>query len=160
MFVSARVYATEDECKVREAIVKFVNLKTIEFFRGEEYDSLNGRGEGKQCLTRLRSALRKQKTLDVARSYIMRRLTPVGFSFEINKQAAYVGAVVFCSDSSESPLGSISFRVDTSDPQTLLDWLATPTVDGVPVDELRQGDIQRQAVKSKRNRWKSLEDSL
>jgi predicted RNA binding protein with dsRBD fold (UPF0201 family) len=156
--VEARVYVTEDEQKVREALTKFIELDTVEYFKGDDYGSLRGKGSGKQCLMPLRNALRRQRTLDVARSYITRSLTPVGFNFEINKQAAYAGSVVFCSDPSESPLGPISIRVGTSAPQMLLDWLATPTIDGVPIDELRQRNFKRQTVKGRRNTRESFDD--
>ena len=56
--------------------------------------------------------------------------------FKIHKQAAYVGKISFIDDDRESPLGAITFTIETSDPERLIDWLAPKTSMGKPLWEI------------------------
>lgn len=154
-----RVYITEDRDRVVRALenmARFPQIETVE--EHDHYSVLQGVSNEKESLEPLRRILRTQRTLEVARSYMLRTLTPTSFSFELHKQAAYAGAAVFCSVPSESPLGPISFRVESDNPQAILDWLATPTVDGVPIDELGKRNIKRKPIRGHDD--VSIEDEL
>jgi predicted RNA binding protein with dsRBD fold (UPF0201 family) len=142
-----RVYVTEDRDRVVRALANMVRVAQIDSVeKTDVYELLRAVGHGKESLEPLRNTLRRQRTLDAARSYIARGMGPNRLDFHLHKQAAYVGAAVFCSTQSESPLGPISIRVECGDPQAVLDWLATPTVDGVPIDELGKRHIKRKPV--------------
>ena len=148
-----RVYITEDREKVVRAVTNMVRLPHLETIeRTDLYDLLEGVAYGRESLESLRRIIRNQKTLDVARSYMVRTMGDRSFSFDLHKQAAYVGVAVFCSTHSESPLGPISFRVEAENPQAVLDWLATPTVDGVPIDELAKRNLKRKPVRRHNDR--------
>lgn len=148
--VETKVYVTEEVEKVKSAIYAIFDKLDLNYTQpknNDEYGVLFGEAEGVDALAKLRQTLRRQKTLDAARSYLLRGLSESGFRFELNKQAAYAGWAVFCSDSSESPLGSISVSVECDNPMSVIDWLATPTIDGVPIDELGKRNIKRKTVK-------------
>lgn len=154
-----RLYVTEDRDRVLRALSNMASFPQIEEVeRHQHYSVLQGVSHEKESLEPLRRTLRSQRTLDVARSYMLRTLTASSFTFDLHKQAAYVGVAVFCSTPSESPLGPISFRVEAEEPQAVLDWLATPTVDGVPIDELGKRNLKRKAVRSHND--VSVEDEL
>ncbi|MEM0120071.1 MAG: RNA-binding domain-containing protein [Thermoprotei archaeon] len=146
--VRVRVYVTEDRDRVIRAVANMVRLPQFEVVEKTElYEVLEGVAYGRECLEPIRRAIRHQKTLDAARSYMIHNMREHSFSFELHKQAAYVGVAVFCSNQSESPLGPISIRIEAENPQAVLDWLATPTVDGVPIDELGKRGLKGKPVR-------------
>lgn len=150
MLVSARVYVTEEVESVRESIRKFFTLSSLRYVEPacfEDFGVLTGEGRGAASLAGLREALRAQRTLDAARSYMSKGLGPSMVEFMMNKQAAHAGWAVLCSSDAESPLGAILVKVWTNDIQRLLDWVATPTLDGVPLDMLEEGHVHRKPVR-------------
>lgn len=154
-----KVYVTEDRDRVLKALENMARFPKIEAV--EEHDDhtvLQGVSDSKESLEPLRRILRSQRTLEVARSYMLRTLTHNSFSFDLHKQAAYVGVAVFCSTPTESPLGPISFRIESNNPQAILDWLATPTINGVPIDELGKRDLKRKTIRGDKN--VSIDDEL
>jgi len=145
---SVRVYVTEDHEKVVRAVKNMAQFPNFEVLEDNDlYAVLQAISHDRSTLEPLRRILRSQKTLDVARSYMSHTLNSESFSFNLHKQAAYMGFAVFCSAPTESPLGPISFKIKSSNPQALLDWLATPTVDGVPIDELGKRNFKRKPVR-------------
>lgn len=132
--VSADVFPTEDPEKVASCVRMFARLGLLEYSRGVGRDSLHGKGKGPASLEPLRNALRRQRTLDVARANILRGLTGSATYFSLHKQAAYAGHAVFVSSDSESPLGAVRFEVVCDNLPALVDWLATKTVRGEPAD--------------------------
>ena len=56
--------------------------------------------------------------------------------FHVHKQAAYVGVLTFVTVTKESPLGPITFVVETDNVRQLIDWLAPRTIRGQRVYEV------------------------
>lgn len=119
LMVRARMYPTEDEEKVREAIR---NLFDVEVSR--EGAHLVGRGEERASLNRFYTLLRSQGILDSAREVLIKNAEGGQLSFRLNKQAACAGAVNFDGD---SYLGSIHVTIADSNVAELIDWLAPST---------------------------------
>jgi predicted RNA binding protein with dsRBD fold (UPF0201 family) len=80
--------------------------------------------------------LREQEILDTARREFHRRADEAGFSFALKKQAAFQGVVNFAVGT-PGELGDIEVHVSVREPsvETLVDHVAPPTEEGVPIDE-------------------------
>lgn len=135
--VEAEVRATENPDKVRQAIQQLFSVDVRLLQMG---DSQVARGEGGgEALDKFRQRLREQRILDAARKYLLRGREEGRISFYLNKQAAYVGKVSFCSFKyGESPLGAITVSIEARDVDAVISWLAPRTVRGVPVEEVSE----------------------
>ncbi len=126
--VEAVLNPTEDTEKVKRAMLNIVpTLDSWEVRDGR----LRARTEDLKALSRLYELLRGQAILDTAREKLEEGLFGDEIIVEINKQAAYAGVVNF---NEESPLGSITLIIKTSNPKRLIKWLAPRTRDGIPVE--------------------------
>ncbi|MCX8170079.1 MAG: hypothetical protein N3D72_03200 [Candidatus Methanomethyliaceae archaeon] len=135
VIVRAKLNPTEDESKLMRAIV---NLTGFENYRKEHegnFEYIIQEGD-ESLLIRLRELLRRERILDAARRVIMQGVEGQTITFHLNRQVAYVGHISFCKPEGESPLGPITFHIWTENVKELIDWLATRTIGGVPVDEL------------------------
>ncbi|MGQ9759303.1 MAG: RNA-binding domain-containing protein [Candidatus Methanomethylicaceae archaeon] len=151
VIVQTELNPTEDESKVLRAVLNVTGVQSY-----KKYVE-SGRGfivqEGDlSLLSRLRSLLRRERILDAARRVMLGGVEGSTITFYINKQAAYAGHVSFCMPEGESPLGPITFHIKTENPKALIDWLATKTIDGVPVDDLCRLESQRSAPSGRRSR--------
>jgi predicted RNA binding protein with dsRBD fold (UPF0201 family) len=141
--VRASLNPTESSEKVLKSILNLFDFKEAECER-----TSSGEKEYIICVARsisplykLRNLLRQQRILDAARSYIERGMEDTRTVFYLNKQAAFMGKVSFCTyETGESPLGAIvvSIEFENCGPEQVLDWLAPRTVDGKPVNEVAE----------------------
>ena len=129
--VSALVFPTEPEEKVRHAIENIFPGVRLHFIRQKGYVD---RLEGTAGLENLHELLRKQKILDTARSAMYKGLKDDEVSFELNKQAAYMGELNFLDH--DVALGGIYVTIKFRDPMLVVDWLAPETREGRPVEEI------------------------
>ena len=135
--VRVEVRPTENIEKVRKALYNVFEPEKLEEKTEENYRVLIAEGNCYKSLLKLHSLLRTQFILDAAREYLKRGMYDKGLVFYLNKQAAYVGVVSFCSfEYGESPLGAIVFHVETENPRRLIDWLAPRTINGRPIREI------------------------
>ena len=134
--VESVVNPTEDEAKVLAAISNVFDAK--DFIREDrgDYKVIYCEADNAKPLEKLRNLLRRERILDAARRMILAGRRGNVLVFHLNKQAAYVGHVSFCKPERESPLGPITFYIECNEIDSLVDWLATKTIGGVPVDEL------------------------
>jgi predicted RNA binding protein with dsRBD fold (UPF0201 family) len=82
-----------------------------------------------------REQLFEQRILDTARKEFLRNQTDAGFSFDLKKQAAYVGKVNF-SVGSPDELGDVHVEVTVHEPDvaSFISYLAPETEGGEPVE--------------------------
>jgi predicted RNA binding protein with dsRBD fold (UPF0201 family) len=151
VLVKVELNPTEDESKVMEAVSNLTGSSAFKRWSQGRRTYLVQEGD-EFLLTKLRSLLRRDRTLDAARRLMLRGIEGSTIIFHINKQVALAGHVTFCMPVGESPLGPITFHISTDDPKSLIEWLATRTVDGVPVDELCQSGSPRYA-RLERRTW-------
>lgn len=142
--VEAEVRPTEDEGKVAGAISNMTGSTLLTHSQRGQRLFLVQEGD-ESLLVRLRQLLRSERILDAARKMMLKGIQGTRFSFYLNKQVAFSGHVSFCMPEGESPLGPIKFTVDADDPKSFIDWLATRTVDGRPVDEICRSGSPRSA---------------
>lgn len=133
--VWAPVHPTEDRAKVQSAIDNiFAGLE----FQFRETQGMTARlvGSGDQdSLVVLHGMLRSRKILDTARRHIL--IDGDTLSFSLNKQAAAAGKASFSPD--DEPLGSIFVEIFTQsieEAKKVIDWLAPPTREGLPMFEI------------------------
>ncbi len=144
VIVEAEVNPTEDEAKVAKAVTSLTGSDV--FRRVKQGNKLFLVQEGDaSLLSQFRALLRRERILDAARKIMQRNVEGDRIMFWINKQVATVDHISFCRPEGESPLGPISFTVLTPNPNSFIEWLATRTLDGIPVDELCQSGFQRYA---------------
>ncbi len=133
VLVRAEVNPTEDEAKVRAAVTNLTSSSV--FRRSKEGRRVLLVQEGDRgLLSNLRTLLRRERILDAARKMIHRGMEGGTVTFCMNKQVAFAGHASFCRPTGESPMGPITFCITDDDPYSLIEWLATRTVDGIPVD--------------------------
>jgi predicted RNA binding protein with dsRBD fold (UPF0201 family)/adenylate kinase family enzyme len=129
--VSALVFPTEPEEKVRHAVENIFPDAKLRLIQEKGYVD---RLEGSAGLDNLHELLRKQKILDTARSAMYDGLNGREISFELNKQAAYIGELNFLDH--DVALGGIYVNIEYKDPELIINWLAPQTSEGRPVGEI------------------------
>jgi predicted RNA binding protein with dsRBD fold (UPF0201 family) len=140
--VEADLYPTEAEDKVKEAVYNLTGSRDFKRWSQGKRSYLTQEG-GESLLARLRTLIRRERILDASRKILRRGIQGSSVKFYVNKQVAFVGHLSFCQANGESSMGPISFYISTDDPNSLIEWLATRTIDGVPVDELCQSGSRR-----------------
>jgi len=147
----AEINPTEDEARVRAAVTNLTGV--TQFSRVVEgRKAILLQEGGRDLLTHFRGLLRRERILDAARKIMRRGIQANTLTFFVNKQVAYAGHVSFCRPVGESPMGPISFDISDEDPNSLIEWMATKTVDGIPVDESCPSGYRRSARSEKRTR--------
>lgn len=129
--VSALVFPTEREEKVREAVEHIFPGARLHLIKQKGFVD---RLEGTAKPDHLHELLRKQKILDTARSAMKRGMADREVSFQLNKQAAYMGDLNFLDH--DVALGGIYINIECEDPLHVIDWLAPETREGKPIQEI------------------------
>ncbi len=129
--VSALVFPTEPEEKVRHAVGNIFPDAKLHMIQQKGYVD---RLEGTSGLDHLHELLRRQKILDTARSAMYKGLKDDEISFELNKQAAYMGELNFLDH--DVALGGIYVTIKFREPMLIIDWLAPETREGKPLEEI------------------------
>jgi len=125
--VYSSVRPTERVEKVASAIENIFPgmVMDIRADRIEAYDGL-------ESLKNLHKLLREQSILDTARGVMLRGRVGETISFQLNKQAAFMGIVSFPPE--EEALGSLHVQIIGG--ERIIDWLAPETENGVPIKEI------------------------
>jgi predicted RNA binding protein with dsRBD fold (UPF0201 family) len=88
--------------------------------------------DGLESLRNLHKLLREQSILDTARGVMLRGRVGEAVSFQLNKQAAFMGIVSFPPE--EEALGSLHVQIMGG--EMVINWLAPETENGVPINEI------------------------
>jgi len=133
--VEAEVRPTEDPEKVVRAVRNLVDveLKVVEL--PELYKLVVGESSSVDSLRRLHAALRQERILDAARSYMLKNRRGNSLELKLHKQAAYAGHISLVTYDDESPLGPIRVIIASDKINDIIDWLAPPTSQGRPIWE-------------------------
>lgn len=136
--IEAEVRPTESKDKVVKALRNLFSITSLKESKEGNYIRLIASSRGAELLNKFHSLLRRQRILDAARQYLSRGKREGGVTFYLNKQVAYIGKISFCSfEYGESPLGAIVVEIKTENPDMLIDWLAPPTSEGVPIERVK-----------------------
>jgi predicted RNA binding protein with dsRBD fold (UPF0201 family) len=127
IFVETEINPTEDEEKVRKAIDNILGNAIITVKPSPKGSILNAQAKGQDALIKLRNIMCNDRVRDASRRLLFKATHGNTIVFYLNKQVAFAGHVSFCEETAESPLGPIRFRIETDDPQQLVEWLAEKT---------------------------------
>ncbi|MFW9927988.1 MAG: RNA-binding domain-containing protein [Candidatus Thorarchaeota archaeon] len=124
ILVSTDVRPSEEELLVRKAVTNI--FPSINFQLTN--NTLFGRSTQLTDLNYFSERLLKQEILDAARRIVTKKIRKNGnnstdndyIEFRINKQTAFIGKIVFCSED-ESPLGPISVKIVSTHINTIID---------------------------------------
>ena len=125
--VYSSVRPTERVEKVASAIENIFPGMVMDI-RADRIEAYNGL----ESLRNLHKLLREQSILDTARGVMLRGRVGETISFQLNKQAAFMGMVSFPPE--EEPLGSLHVQIMGG--ERVIDWLAPETENGVPINEI------------------------
>ena len=119
--VYCNINESEDVNKVKTAISNILTdiNETI------DDSSFVANSSNYESLTKIYEAMRTRKTKTAYRRHLMRNMTEDSTWFYLNKQAAFVNAVVLCDDESESPLGPIKIVLYSKNIEDVIDWLVS-----------------------------------
>ena len=127
--VWVEVNPTEDEEKVRKALLNVFNPTQLRVEESNNKKFLVAIGYGPQSLMKIYRLIKEQGIEDSARAIISRVIVSDNkIVFQVHKQAAYVGVLSFVTEGSESPLGPITFIIETNNVRQLIDWLCPRTI--------------------------------
>lgn len=115
--VKAVVNPTERADKVLKAVENL--FPNLEF--GEKDGVLSARGINKNDLATFKELLKQQQIRDTARGFLSKRIDGNKLSFQLNKQAAYMGKVNFVDF--DIALGTIRVEIKGKDLEGLVEWL-------------------------------------
>ncbi|GAB6947410.1 RNA-binding domain-containing protein [Vulcanisaeta sp. JCM 16161] len=138
--VWVEVRPTEDEEKVRRALSNVFIYDEIRIEESEGKKYIVALGNGFKSLIKVHNLIKEQGIEDSARTVLMKGIDGNRVVFHLHKQAAYAGVLTFVTEENESPLGPITFIVETNDPKRLIDWLAPRTSRGRRLYEVQPPD--------------------
>lgn len=126
-------------CRATE-VTDRVETAVTNIFPTAELTSQEGEVVGTaHSLGRLAELLRQREILDTARDEFFENLRPNGFAFTIKKQAAHEGVLTFAvGEPGELGEIEVDVRVIERTPEAVIDEVAPPTEDGVPIDPERR----------------------
>ena len=129
--VDVRIFAPVNETEIPERVIDAIHnvFPTAELRETE--DGITGTAHS---LSTLSEHLHRRAILDTARSEFFNNQRPNGFSFSIKKQPAFKNVVTF-TVGNPGELGEIDVDVHVEDPdvESVIDHIAPPTEDGVPI---------------------------
>ena len=109
---------TEDVDKVVKALSNMFDYDELEI--GDNYIQVTG---DEDSPLKLKESLEKRKIRNSARKILLKGVHDRVIFFKLNKQTAYSGVVNFAEDKI-SPLGEIRVKIETSNVEGFIDWLA------------------------------------
>ncbi|MEM4576975.1 MAG: RNA-binding domain-containing protein [Candidatus Nezhaarchaeales archaeon] len=133
--VEVEIRPTEDEEKVKRAVLNFFTPSTMRVEERGNQKILIAEADKADALKKLHSKLREQRILDAARSTMIRLSNGHKVTFYLHKQAAFMDYITFCLPEGESPLGPVKVEISEVDSRAVIDWLAPPTSKGKPLFE-------------------------
>jgi len=117
----ARLYPTEDAERVRRCLLNIFPEAVLE----EDEGTIWARTDD---LSRFKEIIRNHRILDSTRAVMLRGMTVDGITFQMNKQAAFVGKISFVEGN--APLGHIEVTIKGDALEALIDGVAPRTIDG------------------------------
>jgi predicted RNA binding protein with dsRBD fold (UPF0201 family) len=133
------VNPTEDEAKVERALRNIFPSQPIQKITAQGgMPVLRISGIGLDSLSTLRSLIRQERIRSAARSILFNRSWEQRIRIYLNKQAAYMGRVSFCEPEGESPHGPISIEIETPNPQSVIDFLASNPAQGASRESMER----------------------
>ncbi len=122
--ITVPVYPSEDIDKVKQAVSNLIKTPNFNEIQINGITYLTCVLEKISELDKLREMVKKERIQNAARRLLRRDRSRGTLIFFINKQAAYVGRLSFSNPAGESPLGPIQFKIESTDIDSIIDWIA------------------------------------
>ena len=110
---------SEDPEKIKQALSNV--LLDIDITINKE--SMKATSSNLESLQKIYESIHSHQSANAYRRQLNQNLNADSSWFYLNKQAAYANVVALCSESDESPLGPIKIILNSSDIDTIIDWL-------------------------------------
>ena len=110
---------SEDPEKIKQALSNV--LVDIDITINKE--SMKATSANLESLQKIYESIHSHQSANAYRRQLNQNLNANSSWFYLNKQAAYANVVALCSESDESPLGPIKIILNSSDIDTIIDWL-------------------------------------
>ena len=110
---------SEDPEKIKQALSNV--LGDIDITINKE--SMKATSSNLESLQKIYESIHSHQSANAYRRQLNQNLNANSSWFYLNKQAAYANVVALCSESDESPLGPIKIILNSSDIDTIIDWL-------------------------------------
>ncbi|MDP3034254.1 MAG: RNA-binding domain-containing protein [Methanobacteriaceae archaeon] len=120
--ISSKINLTEDPEKVKKSILNIFPKGNIQ----QDSDKLFLRGN-KELLNNFKKTLEKREIISVARLIMDNNIKDNVLTFYISKQTAFVNEINF--SEGNSPLGDIQIKIESSNLEEVLNWLAPEEFD-------------------------------
>jgi hypothetical protein len=117
--ITTTINPSEDFTKIETAILNiFPNIKieTNKFL-------VNAYSKNIHALEKIYDYIQNKQLQKIYQRQLEKNLENNSTWFYINKQAAFVGGIVLCEESEESPLGPIKVIITSSNIDAVIDWL-------------------------------------
>lgn len=122
--VTVEVRDTEDERKVISALKNVFIYSRIKKVNNLGRTFLIAESDNILSLEKIANLIRNARIELSARSILQRSIKSGVMHFSLNKQAAYMNRISFCTVENESALGPIDFRIICENYEKLIDYLA------------------------------------
>jgi len=117
----ASISPTEDPERVSHAL--------LNLFPEAVVNASDGQVEARTAdLSRFKQLIRNHKILDSTRAVMLRGIDGQTITFQLNKQAAFLGKISFAEG--KVPMGPIAVEISVGDPEALIDDVAPSTING------------------------------
>ena len=119
--IDTPLYPSEDPAKVASTIQKiFADISII-----SSNFNVTAKSTDIAVLKTVFEAIRAKRSQRVYMRNLKKNLYNNTTWFYLNKQAAFVGKVVICAESDESPLGPIKVSINSPDIDSIIEWLVS-----------------------------------
>jgi|ECHnycMinimDraft_1075156.scaffolds.fasta_scaffold05555_4 Uncharacterized protein conserved in archaea len=122
--VTVEIRNTEDERKVMNALSNVFSYSKISKVNNLGRTFLIAESNNLLSLEKISNLIKNSRIELSARSILQKSIKNGVMKFSLNKQAAYMNRISFCTVENESALGPIDFRIICEDYQRLIDFLA------------------------------------
>jgi len=122
--VTVPVYPSEDINKVKQAVTNLIKTQNFTETQINGLTYLACTFEELSELDKLREMIKTERIQNAARRLLRKERSGETLIFFLNKQAAYVGRLSFSNPAGESPLGPIQFKIESTDIDSIIDWIA------------------------------------
>ncbi|MGQ9781809.1 MAG: RNA-binding domain-containing protein [Nitrososphaeria archaeon] len=127
--VSAVVHKSEDPSKVAVAARNISGGLEPNYVEENEAHVIL-EYDDERALYNMYRRIRERQVLSAARRLLLENVVKNETTIMLNRQAAYVGDIVFCEEEAESPLGPIYVKMSSPRILEVIEWLASePDVD-------------------------------
>lgn len=113
------INSSEDPYKIKTAITNIFPYSTIDI----ENFSVNASSKDLNSLEKIHEIIHSKQSQKTYRRNLEKNLDNNTTWFYLNKQAAFVGKIAICEESSESPLGPIKVIISSSEIDQVIDWM-------------------------------------